>query len=145
MNESILSRRCVLATIGISTLSGCSDSLPFSSDSGIRMGNMLVDNLTEDSQSIQLQLSRDGEQVYDNTVEVDANTYEIVDSSWSTEPAEYSLLYATAEELERISIPEDVEKTVTADDCNHIWVTFGGPREFNVEVTGDKGYEELTC
>ncbi|WP_312912767.1 hypothetical protein [Natronosalvus caseinilyticus] len=92
-----------------------------------------------------LQLQRESEIVYDSEILVAEDDHEIIDPSWSTEPAEYTLLYAADGELGMISIPDDVEDTIDRQGCNHIWVTFGGHSDFHIQVFDGGGQPDLKC
>lgn len=136
----------MIATLGLSSLAGCADAIPIGSDSktGIPLGSLFVHNPSEKPQSVQLQLKRADEIVYEGTVEA-AEGYEIIDPSWSTEPAEYTLLYATDEAIGSASIPADFEGRVDSADCYHALFNFHGPLEPHVELGGSDEFDEGTC
>ncbi|WP_226042794.1 hypothetical protein [Natrinema sp. DC36] len=146
MNYSPISRRHMVAALGLSLLAGCTDAVSLKSDSetGIPLGSLFVHNPSEESQSVQLQLKRANEIVYEGTVEA-AEGYEIIDPSWSTEPAEYTLLYATDESIGSASIPADFEGKVDSADCYHALFNFHGPLEPQVELWDSDEFDEGAC
>ncbi|MFC4436631.1 MULTISPECIES: hypothetical protein [Natrialbaceae] len=136
----------MIAILGLSSLAGCLDAVPLRSDSktGVPLGSLFIHNPSEEPQSVQLRLERADEIVYEGDVEA-AEGYEIIDPSWSTEPAEYTLLYATDEEIGSASIPTDFEGMANSADCYHALFNFHGPLEPQVELRDSDEFAEGTC
>lgn len=119
MEEPLQARRQLIGTIGILSIPGCVSS--YISDSGdeIRLGSIFFQNSTSESTSIQLQLHRNGNLVYEDNIDLSGGSSEIVDPSWSTEPAKYKILYSTDDDLGEVEIPEDYEHVIENGGCYH--------------------------
>lgn len=74
--------------------------------------------------SVHLQLYRNDEIVYDNIVEIDGNSREVIDLSWDIEPAKFTLLYATETELGKAAFTMDYPGQIDTEGCNHPVLTF---------------------
>lgn len=122
MKEKSASRRNLIATTGIASLSGCLGSLPsvFSTADGISLGTIFVDDYVDDNGSYQIKLERDNEVVYHEEVELSSGGA-MIHPTWSTAPAEYTLIFATDDILQAVSIPDDVEHRIDDEDadCYH--------------------------
>jgi hypothetical protein len=116
-----ISRRHALATLGISASAGCLGNIPFPSESGIRLGSIGVFNGYE-PQTIDLELVREGEVVFEDTLELDTDDQRIIDPSWSTEPAEYTFSYSNGFEEEK-SLTAEYHSART-DECNFLWLMY---------------------
>ncbi|WP_226042970.1 hypothetical protein [Natrinema sp. DC36] len=124
MRRLPVTRRHILGTAGISLTTGCID-LPLSdSGSGVRIGSIFVGNRYEETPTVHLQLYRNDEIVYDEIIEIDGDSREVIDPSWDTEPAEFTLLYATETELEKVEFTTDYSGKIDAEGCNHPALTF---------------------
>ncbi|WP_317175878.1 hypothetical protein [Halomontanus rarus] len=110
---------------GTVSLAGCLESLSSASsgENGISLGTLFVSD-HHDEVHYQIQLERDNEVVYHGEIEVGSER-EAIDPTWSTEPAEYTLIFATADTMRAVSIPDDVEREMGgADaDCFHPEIT----------------------
>lgn len=133
MAQTGVTRRQVLSVLGVSSTAGCLSSTPFSEGEGIQLGTLIVGNGFEDPRSVQLQLYREGEVVYEGTVELEGNSSEYIDPSWSTDPAEYTLLYATENDLGKVSFSQD-STGAESDKCNHPSILFGDLYNDGLEV-----------
>lgn len=112
MNDSGISRRHLLAGVGISTTAGCLSQLPLLSENGIRLGSLGIYNRTDESWTISIRLERTGSVVYENTHEVTPeNEPVIVPPDWSSEPAEYTLLFHVNGEIQKHELTVEDDKS----------------------------------
>jgi len=130
MEDSIISRRYLLAALGTTTVAGCMDLTPTNSndattedETGIPLGSLFVSNNRGESQPIQLELKREGEIAYEDTLEV-PDEGEVLDPVWSTEPAEYTLHWETEENQGKASIPTDFH-IADSEECHYLHFNFG--------------------
>lgn len=124
MRRLLVTRRHLLGTVGISLTTGCIDLPSSDSESGVRIGSIFVGNRHEETLSVHIQLYRDDEVVYDEIVEIDEDCREVIDPSWDTEPAEFTLLYATETELGKVEFTTDYPGQIDTEGCNHPALTF---------------------
>ncbi|QRV14993.1 hypothetical protein JMJ58_19105 [Haloterrigena salifodinae] len=139
-----VSRRHILAGLGIASLGGCLER--FTSNSGIQLGSLRVANTADKPHTVDLVLERDGSRVYNELVEVDPDNHVWIDPTWSSEPAEYDLYY-TVSGSDEVSIaeltdaPDDIDgECVVAD----LW-TVMSPSGPDVLLKDIGRYEEATC
>lgn len=148
MDGSPTPRRRVIAAVGMCALAGCTESVPFGSDDGtktaVSLGSLFVYNQSDETKSVQLQLRREGDLVYEDTVEA-TQGYERIDPSWSTDPAAYTLLWATDDDLGMGSIPDEYEHVVDSADCYHALFNFDGPFGPAVELHDADELDSGTC
>ncbi|GAB3033723.1 hypothetical protein GCM10025298_23410 [Natronobiforma cellulositropha] len=140
MVMSHITRRHLLAVIGITPAAGCIDSLPVGS-TGVPLGSILISNATDEPQSVRLQLQRADESVYDDTIEVSENEYEIIDPTWSSEPSRYRLECTTDDESRELSLPEDTE----VENCNYVVIYFDSYIDFDIQVYDTPPNNEMVC
>ncbi|MCU4744797.1 hypothetical protein [Natronoglomus mannanivorans] len=114
------SRREMIAVGVLSTMSGCLDGSLLSSESedSVSLGGIFVRDHREEIDTYQIQLERDSEIVYQGELTIDS-AYEFIESTWSSEPATYELIWATDEEMGSVSIPTDVREEMDEGDCFH--------------------------
>jgi hypothetical protein len=142
-------RRQYLALAGASLTAGCTDVLPFDSNSATRLGGIVFFNNTDQTRWIQLRLRRENENVdrgyevvYEENVSLDAKQLDVRDMDWPQGAAEYTLLYSTPEELRMNRIPHDFDN-LDEQKCNYIRVEFQEPEGLTVSVTSDaQGLDE---
>lgn len=135
-------RRRFLAAGGAVLVAGCTN--PLSGDPEVAIGSVIYRNDTDSERTVQLLLRRldDDEDhgfdvVYDERVTVPAMSVDIVEADWTTEPHEYELLYATADELNMLRVPKDVSAYIDEDGCNHIMAQFSEPDGLTMWVSND--------
>lgn len=125
MEETLVPRRNLLAIAGTVPLSGCLESLPSpsSKEDEISLGTLFVRDRREGGH-YQIQLERNSEVVYHGEVEVGSEDA-VIHPTWSTEPAKYTLIFATDDTMRAVSIPDDVEREIgdTDADCYHPEIT----------------------
>ncbi|WP_255171247.1 hypothetical protein [Natrononativus amylolyticus] len=141
MDDSSVSRRHLLATLGASSLAGCANQNPLGSETGVRLGTLFVYNRSQETKSVQLQLRRDNAPIYENEIKA-AEGYEVIDPSWSTEPAKYSLLWATDDDIGMTSIPGDFSGRDLSADCYSATFYFDNP---SVNIHDIEESDEGTC
>ncbi|WP_148263615.1 hypothetical protein [Halopiger xanaduensis] len=100
-------RRQVLGAIALLATAGCT---AFSSESGIQVGNISIENWRDESVTITVRLDRAGSAVFEDAIEVDSNGRELIEQSWETEPVEYTIMYSMNGEgrITNLSLPEDM-------------------------------------
>ena len=99
-----VSRRQLLATLGISATAGCASVNPFSEEGGIQLGSIVVSNEDSVERTVWMFLERDGQPKYTGSVVVEPDEIAEIDPKWSSEPATYQL-YWVADGLEEVSYP----------------------------------------
>ena len=124
MRKSPITRRQILATVGTSLTAGCAELPSSDPERGVRIGSVFVGNGYEEPISVQLQLHRNDEIVYDEIVEIDEDSREVIDPSWETNPAEFTLLYASETELGEVEFTTDYSGQIDTEGCNHPVLTF---------------------
>lgn len=120
MRKGTVSRRTTLSIVGIASVSGCLDVVPFSSSrpTDVSLGSIFVQDHREEETTYQLELTREDEVVLREEIVV-GDEYEVVHPTWSTDPAEYTLRWASDETEKTTSIPEDVEEDLDGAECYH--------------------------
>jgi hypothetical protein len=136
-------RRRYLALAGATLTAGCTSVLPGNAESATRLGGVAFLNNTGQQQRIRLRLRREDETeqrgyelVWEETVSLDARELDVRDMDWPEGAAEYTLLYATAEELHMNQIPHDFD-SLDESECNYIRVEFQEPEGLTVSVTSE--------
>ena len=119
-------RRELLSVLGTAAVAGCLESVPRSADrvTEVRLGSLFIEDYSRTETHYRVQLERNGEIVYQGERTV-GSEYEIIHPSWSTEPAAYTLLWATDEMMGSASIPDTVdvwvpgseEESLNGEDC----------------------------
>lgn len=133
-------RRELLAAGSMVLAAGCTTPLSESDTPEVSLGSIVYRNVTDTERTVHLRLRRadDDEDrgfdvVYDEEVAVPANSIDIVEGDWMSEPYEWTLLYATADELRMLRVPEEVHGAAE-DDCNHVMASFAEPEGLTMWV-----------
>lgn len=133
-------RRQLLATVGIASVAGCID--PFSSESSdVLFGSILISNATSSTRSVSVHVHRNNETVYDDSVEVAADEHEIIDPTWPSEPARYTVRYEISDDVGELSLPDDSD----VEDCNYLFIYLNEFVGVDVHLYGDPPNDEVTC
>lgn len=119
MTPPTVSRRRVLGAVGLSAIAGCTD---FESESGIRVGSIMISNWEEEPVTITVRLDREGSTVFEDAVELGGDGDELIERSWDDSPAEYTVLYSSEGDgrIVDLSLPEDGGDS--GDDCIDIHI-----------------------
>lgn len=147
MERSLITRRHVLAAIGISALGGCVDQFSSGSESGIRLGSIRIANLTGEPCTVDLLMERNNETVHHETYELPAEDHVWIEPTWSSKPATYDFYYTLSGvndlKLGRLS---DLHVEETDGDCMFadLWISEEFQDSFMVarDVAEE---EEATC
>ncbi|ELY97883.1 hypothetical protein [Natrialba asiatica] len=138
------SRRCVLASIGTALTAGCTDR--FAADSGIKLGSLRVANPADRAHTVDLWLERDGQGVYDGSVEVAPDEDVWIDPTWSSEPAEYDLYYTVSDSDEvSVSRLHEIDTDINGEcSVGDLW-TIKGSNRSGVSLRSVDQYEAAEC
>lgn len=119
MGDTSVSRRQLLGTISVSALAGC---MAADSESKVQVGNVFIGNWQSEPVTLLLRLDRAETTVYEDSIEVDSEGYELIEQSWDSDPAEYQILYSSPseEQIHHLSLPDDI--TNEYDSCVDIQI-----------------------
>lgn len=87
------SRRSIIELVGTSITAGGIAVLAPVGESGFRLGAVWITNDTTESLELSFTLMRDGEDVYDEILDIRAKSLRKLDLMWAAEPATYTLTY----------------------------------------------------
>ena len=94
--ENPYTRRAVLGLAGISSITGCiTPLLPDWSEDRPRLGTVVFGNSRHKSTVVDFRIERNSEKVYHENLELYSGTTELIEPTWSSEPAEYIFYWVT--------------------------------------------------
>lgn len=147
MEWSPVTRRRVLAALGISATGGCMGRFSAGSESGIRLGSLRIANTTDDPRTVDIRIERSGETVYHDTSDVPGTEEVWIEPTWSSEPATYDLYYVLSGTNElQVGRITDLHEEDTEGECvfADLWIVDGADDSI-LTVTDVAEQEEATC
>ena len=92
MNEDA-TRRALLTAFAVSSTAGCLDRIPFMEDESIRLSEIWLSNNSGKEQTFDLTLRRNDDVVFEGSIELSDDEFDVIEPTWPAAPAEYTITY----------------------------------------------------